>query len=240
MDPPEFSAKSARTPCSCLDFRPLLCLVEGLHDVEFLRRVSANLSRDDPSLPDLCAYERTGQLVFVPFGGGGVLAWSERFAPLGMREFHLYDREIQPETAVRESAVARVNARPGCHAVVTTKHSLENYLHPRALVLAGGPEVEFDDETCVADCVARHQFEAMNSSADWDDLSRRTRARFANRAKRWLNTVAVEYLSRTLLNERDPQGELVGWLRLISRLMDRNPAGAVDSFYLVSTGVPDD
>jgi hypothetical protein len=237
MDPPECSLNSVRRRIPCSDVRPLLCVVEGRHDVEFLRRLSANLSRNDFSLPDLGALEREGRLVFVPFGGGDVLAWSERFAPLQCPEGHLYDREIPPETAVRQLAVARVNVRPGCHAVLTGKRSLENYLHPMALVLAGGLEIEFDDETHVADCVARQQFEAMDFHPNWDQLSRRTRARFTNRAKRWLNTVAVEHLTRGLLDERDPQGELLGWLRTISRLMDR--VSAAESLSPLLTGVLD-
>lgn len=223
MDPPPASTVSARARWS-QSVRPLFCLVEGRHDVEFLRRLTANLSRDDPALPDLGAWERDGRLVFIPFGGGDVLAWSNRFAPLQCAEFHLYDREIPPETAVRQQAAARVNARPGCQAFVTTKRSLENYLHPTALVLAGGVSLEFDDESCVADCVGRQQAAAFGIEPVWDQLSRRTRARFANRAKRWLNTVAVEHLTRDLLAASDPQGEVLHWLRTISRLgQDRSP-----------------
>lgn len=221
MDPPELFSGSVQTRTSSPDFRPLLLVVEGRHDVEFLRRLSANLARDDPSLPDLGTWEREGRLVFVPVGGGDVLAWSERFSPLCLAEFHLFDREIPPETAVRIQAASRVNARLHCHAVVTTKRSLENYLHPAALVLAGGVHVEFDDEASVAACVARQQFTALGFKPGWDQFSRRTRARFTNRAKRWLNTIAVEHLSRELLAERDPQGEVLNWLRTIARLWER-------------------
>ena len=217
MDPPSSSAIFAQSRLS-QSGRPLLCLVEGRHDVEFLRRLTANLSRDDPALPDLGAWERDGRLVFIPFGGGDVLAWSNRFAPLQCAEFHLYDREIPPETTIRRQAATRVNARPDCKAFVTTKRSLENYLHPSALDHAGGVAVEFDDESCVADCVGRQQAATFGIEPAWDQLSRRTRARFANRAKRWLNTVAVEHLTRDLLAKSDPQGEILHWLRTISRL----------------------
>jgi hypothetical protein len=218
MDPPPLHSTLTCSFNSESDLRPLLLIVEGRHDVEFLRRLSARLSRDDASLPDLGAWERDGRLIFIPFGGGDVLAWSNRFAPLACHEFHLFDREIAPETAIRRKAVASVNARPRCHAVLTSKRSLENYLHPAAIVLAGGPVCEFDDETSVPDCVARQQFVARNSALGWDHRSRRTRGRFVNRAKRWLNTVAVEYLSRELLVERDPHEEVLGWLRTLSQL----------------------
>ena len=216
MDPPSSSVTLSQT-------RPLLCLVEGRHDVEFLRRLSANLSRDDPSLPDLGHCELDGRLVFIPFGGGDVLAWSDRFAPLRCPEIHLLDREVAPETAVRLQAIVRVNARPGCRAFLTSKRSLENYLHPLALARAGGVALDFDDEACVADCVARNQFTTAHADPPWEQLSRRTRARFMNRAKRWLNTVAVEHLSRELLAQSDPRHEVLQWLRTIAGLMSQTP-----------------
>ena len=47
----------------------LLVIVEGPNDIEFLRRISAILHRDDPRLPDLADMERRLALVFVPSGG---------------------------------------------------------------------------------------------------------------------------------------------------------------------------
>lgn len=219
MDPPTDFAMNGSLWDTLRPARPLLCLVEGRHDEEFLRRLSATLARDDPGLPDLGRCEQEGRLVFIPFGGGDVLAWSDRFAPLHCPELHLLDREIPPETAVRQQAIARVNARPRCRAFLTSKRSLENYLHPLALVRAGGVPLEFDDEACVADRVARQQFTAAHDDPPWDRLSRRTRARFINRAKRWLNTVAVEHLSRELLEQSDPQHDVLHWLRTIAELM---------------------
>ena len=202
---------------------PLLCVVEGRHDVEFLRRLSATLALFDPTLPDLGRLECEGHLVFIPIGGGDVLSWSERFAPLGCPEFHLYDRELPPETEVRRTATARVNARAHCRAFLTTKRSLENYLHPLAILHAGGSSLEFDDDDAVAAGVARASFEAHCTTNDWNLLSRRARARFTNRAKRWLNTDAVEYQTPELLAERDPQGELLCWLRAIAALLEHVP-----------------
>ena len=106
--------------------RPLLCVVEGRHDVQFLRRLSATLAESDPTFPDLGKLESRGWLVFVPFGGGDVRAWSERFAPLGCPEFHLYDRELPPETMARRAAVTSANQRANCRAFLTSKRSLEN------------------------------------------------------------------------------------------------------------------
>lgn len=76
-----------------------------------------------------------------------------------------------------------------------------------------------DVRPCVAECVARQQFTAAHDDPSWDQLSRRTRSRFMNRAKRWLNTVAVEHLSLELLAESDPGNEVLHWLRTASELM---------------------
>ncbi|MGH9552569.1 MAG: hypothetical protein ACRD3W_24530, partial [Terriglobales bacterium] len=61
-----------------------MVVVEGRHDVSFLTGISSILHRDDAFLPDLRALEQAGEIVFVPVGGGDVIAWASRFAPLGL------------------------------------------------------------------------------------------------------------------------------------------------------------
>ena len=225
MDPPGLvcPAGFARRFHSQSALQPLLCIVEGQHDVEFLRRISAMLHCADGSLPDRDVLERTGQLVFIPCGGGNVLAWADRFAVLGCPEFHLFDREIPPETDARRAAVARVNMRPGCRAFLTPQRTLEGYLHPMANQRAGGGVVEFLEDQLVARGVARQWFDRTAPNHTWSQLSRRAQLRFTNRAKRWLNTAAVEQMTPDLLAERDPHGEVSGWLSSISALRDRRP-----------------
>ena len=82
----------------------ILLVVEGIHDIGFLTRISSMLSAHHPALPDLSVMERNAQLVFVPFGGGDVRLWIDRLAPLSVPEFHLYDREASPETVHPSSA----------------------------------------------------------------------------------------------------------------------------------------
>ena len=45
---------------------PLLIIVEGPHDVEFLKRISAVLNRWHADLPDLGRAESDGRLTFLP------------------------------------------------------------------------------------------------------------------------------------------------------------------------------
>jgi len=198
----------------------VLIVVEGVHDVEFLRRLTASLHIADPSIPDLGKLEQAGLVIFIPFGGGSVLAWSDRFAPLGCPECHLYDREVEPETAIRQEAVDRINARTDCRALLLGKRSLENYLHTAAIVNAGGGMIEVHDDNAVALSVARDWYQRQPHALAWDELPPRSRRRLAANSKRWLNTRAVDAMTLRMLNQRDPAGQLISWLREIAAAVD--------------------
>jgi hypothetical protein len=194
--------------------------VEGVNDTEFLRRISAILHRSDKSLPNLAELDDCGQVIFVPFGGGHVRAWSDRLAPLNLSEFHLYDHELPPETDHRQQAADCVNERSDCRAFLTRKRSLENYLHPQAIEAAGGFVISFDDFDCVAEIAAKQLYQQGVIDRPWELHSQRARSRMTNRAKRWLNTEAVSHMTTKLLRERDPEDELIGWLRIMSSMID--------------------
>lgn len=70
-------------------FRPLIVVVEGLHDIGFLKHVSAILHQPDPAIPDLSQLESEHRVAVVALGGGGARTWIHRFASLGCREFHI-------------------------------------------------------------------------------------------------------------------------------------------------------
>lgn len=196
----------------------VLMVVEGTNDIEFLRRISMMLSQACPALPDLAKMERRGELIFVPFGGGHVRAWSERLAPLMRPEFHLFDHELPPESEQRIAAAKAVNNRPGCHAAITRKRSLENYLHPAAITAAGGGRIQFDDFDCVSLVVARSLYQSAPGQPAWQLHSQRARNRMANRTKRWLNTIVAGQMTTDLLADRDPEGEIIGWLKQIAHM----------------------
>ena len=195
----------------------IFVVVEGRHDIEFLRRISAMLHTHDARLPDLGAMERRGELIFIPLGGDPRL-WTYRLAGLGRREFHLYDRETLPETESRQQAADVVNLRPQCRAVLTKKRNLENYLHPEAIFEAGGAKLDYSDRDHVAELIARHCYARLNTQDSWNDLPTRTRRRRRNRVKKWLNTRAVERMTPKRLAEQDPEGEVRCWLATIARL----------------------
>ena len=202
--------------------RPLLIVVEGPHDVEFLRRISVLLHRLDTELPDLAVAEATGRVNFLPAGGGNLWSWPHRLTPLGLRELHLYDRELSPVTQQRRQLIDAINARPNCQAMLTGKRALENYLHPGAILRAGGVAVEFSDDDSVPLLVAQVVHRQLAGGAAWTELSPRARKRRCERAKRWLNTRAVDCMTAELLQQRDPVGELAGWLRAAGAMLGRS------------------
>jgi hypothetical protein len=198
----------------------LLVVVEGRHDVVFLRTLSCILHAADAAIPDLGSLEQAGELVFLPFGGGDVLAWAERLAAIGLSELHIYDRETSPETELRQRAADLVNSRPHCRAFITQKRSLENYIHPSCIREISGLELAYSDDEDVADLVARGCHEPQGKCPAWESLPGRARKRFRERAKKWLNRLAVELMTPELLAEQDPRGEIRGWLAAVSDLSE--------------------
>ncbi|MFI4873836.1 MAG: ATP-dependent endonuclease, partial [Blastopirellula sp. JB062] len=138
-----------------------MIVVEGTNDVEFLQRISRICHRHDASLPDLMAGEERGEIIFLPFGGGHVSAWTHRLEAFGLPEFHLYDHELPPETDYRRQAVETIQRRPHCWAALTKKRSLENYLHPEAIRMSSGVEIEVDDFSRVAETAAKRLYQTQ-------------------------------------------------------------------------------
>jgi hypothetical protein len=188
----------------------VLVVVEGPHDIEFLRRTSVILHADDPGLADLAAMERQGELIFIPFGGGDLWLWVDRLAET-------------PESEQRKRAAAMLNMRPGCEARVTSKRSLENYLHAAAIREVSGIEIVVSDACHVADLIARESHVRQGGEFPWDELPRRTHTRRRNRVKKWLVTKAIDRMTPQRLAERDPEGEVRSWLDTIADLAEGPP-----------------
>ena len=71
-------------------------------------------------------------------------------------------------------------------------------------------EVDIHDDSPVAELVVRAHPEW---GVVWPNLSYRARQRLIYRTKRRLNTEVVGRMTATLLAERDPAGEVVGWFQ---------------------------
>jgi hypothetical protein len=215
---------AAKTAISTIVRPPkILLVVEGANDIQFLRRISSILHAADPTVVDLAQMERRGELIFVPGGGGDPLLWTFRLAALGPAEFHLQDRDDPPETQLHQRAIALVNGRPRCRAVLTRKRSLENYLHPDAIFEARGIRIAFSDDDNVPERIARHCHEHHTGGIGWDQMHSRARKRLRDKVKKWLNTAAAQRMTARRIAERDPDGEICGWLRAIAELADGAP-----------------
>jgi hypothetical protein len=209
---------SAKTDIS-MDRHPALralVVVEGAHDVEFLKRISRMLSQSDPDLPDLSQLETAGVITFL-VNNGASIRFPAGLAANGPAEFHLLDRETGPTTVQRKAAVQAIKARPNCRATLTSKRAIENYLHPDAIHEACGIEIIFGDFDDVAETAANATFN-QKECGSWESLSRRARRRLRDKAKRWLNRDAVDRMTPERLAERDPDGEVIGWIRTIGEL----------------------
>ncbi len=195
----------------------VILVVEGTHDVEFLRRISRVLVQVDSSVPDLGQWQRKGIVAFVP-NCGAATPFPTGFSEDRPMEFHLLDRESEPTTTQRKILTSALNTRPNCQAVLTSKRALENYLHPDAISQAAGAEVGFGEFDDVAEIVARASFQS-DETHSWDSLSRRAHRRLRDKAKKWLNREAVDCMTPERLAERDPDDEVIGWLRTIAELV---------------------
>lgn len=204
------------TQSSDLGTSQVVVVVEGLHDIEFLRRISRMLHKHDPDLPGLDRLEADGRLTFLTTRSNGLGSVST-VGSLTCGEFHLYDREMPPVTDERLRLVGLLKQRSHCRAVLTTKRAIENYLHSDAVCEAGRVEVSFGDFDDVAEIVAHAEFQ-VNQNRSWEALSRRGRRRLRDKAKRWLNREAVDRMTPDRLAERDPDGEVIGWLQTIAEL----------------------
>jgi len=194
----------------------VVVVVEGLLDIEFLRRIGRMLHKHDPDFPDLDRLVADGRLTFLTARTNGLGSVSI-LGSLTCGEFHLYDREMPPVTDERLRLLGLLKQRPHCRAALTTKRAIENYLHPAAVREAGGIEVTFGDFDDVGEAVAHATFH-QNELGSWVSLSRRARRRLRDKAKKWLNRDAVDRMTPERLAERDPDGEVIGWLRTIADL----------------------
>ncbi len=196
---------------------PLLVVVEGENDICFLKGISRMLHNADPDLPDLSHLANDRRITFLPTGGSNLNEWVARLVCLHKREVYLFDRELEPETTARRQVIEFINTRPGCYAALTTKRTVENYLHPLAIREACGIDLAFDDDTDVAGLLAL-KLMARRGETSWRQLPYKRQRRLHERAKKILNMKAVQQMTPTVLAQQDPDGEVVGWLRMIRQM----------------------
>lgn len=195
--------------------------VEGPNDIEYLSGISWRLSQEDPSIVDLKDAEQRGELVYIPMGGSTLELWTNRLEGLQVPEVHILDRDVPPpEPAKYQDAADRVNARgDNCRSFITSKREMENYIHFEAINEEF--EIQLTENFCSFDdapvMVAKVVHEASESTVDWGDLDEKKQGKKESKAKKRLNRGGVSNMTMARLHSADPDGEVLTWLREISR-----------------------
>lgn len=196
--------------------------MEGPNDINFLKNISRKLKQAGEQVPDLYESEEKGHLIFIPEGGSNLLLWTSRLKGLNLPEYHIYDQDaVPPNISQNQQAVDEINQRENCTAVLTTKLEIENYLHPDAIRTAR-PEVEisFEDFDDVPELVAKAVHEASESNIEWTDVEDKQKKKKISRVKNWLNSDAANAMTPEQLTERDPNGDIRGWLGEINEIIE--------------------
>ena len=60
----------------------------------------------------------------------------------------------------------------------------------------------------------------LQEATTWEQLPAQLRGRRIHHTKKWLNSRAVERMTPALLRERDPDGEILSWLRTIQQMAE--------------------
>lgn len=186
----------------------LLC-VEGPNDVSCLKALSKAAHAADNTLPNLDNDER---VAFVVLGGATLQHWVNQhyLRTLNKPEVHIYDGDV----ADYRNYIALVNARTdGSWGAVASKHEIESYLHPDAIDQAFGVRIIVTDHPVegkatprvFADAYSIHQ----GLGAPMKDST----------AKKHLANKAFPCMTAVMLQQRDPQGEVVGWFQRIGQML---------------------
>ena len=201
--------------------------VEGPNDITFLQTMSKALCNVGSDISDLEGMELAGELIFFPFGGSNLALWSSRLEALNRPEFHLCDRDnASPAPPKYQTYVDKVNARENCKARSTLKKEIENYLHKDAII-ATYKELginlpimaNFDSFDNVPQKIAQIVHEVSDSPKAWNKLTDKEKEHKESKAKRLLCSRAPRYMNRALLDEIDPDGDLLQWFKDISILI---------------------
>lgn len=187
----------------------LLLCVEGPTDVTAFKALSKALHTEDNTLPNLETDER---VAFVVLGGGTLKHWVDEcyLRALNRKEVHIYDRDV----ASYADAVATVNARQnGSWATQTTKHEIESYLHTEAIFDAFGVQVEVTDHPINGKATPKLFAEAYSVAQKYDNVMG------DQKAKLKLAERAFPLMTANRIHARDPEGELLGWMKRIREMI---------------------
>lgn len=179
----------------------LIVCVEGPHDVAFLTTISRIAHQEYPDIIDL---NSSPYVVVIPMGGEALKEWVNRnyLQKLGTPEYHIYDGD---NTHAHATTCAQVNSRgDGSTARETSKREMENYIHSDIVRELFNVDIEITDTMDVPTEISR-LLRAKNPEGFRPDT-----------VKKKLNRAGAQKMTMELLHSRDPDDEVLGWLREIS------------------------
>lgn len=188
----------------------VLCCVEGPTDVSALCALSKAMNNKYPELPDLTNNEK---VAFVLMGGSTLKHWVNHnyLKELGKPEFHLYDNDVN----TYQQSIDQVNNRDdnSC-GQLTQKLEIENYLHKNAIIAGFDIEIEIPDQLNEDGKATPKIFaEAYSQKTGLPNTIKDTKA------KKFLAERAFPNMTADMIEERDPNNEVRGWLETINELL---------------------
>jgi len=183
----------------------LVVCVEGPNDVSFLTKISQMAHQEYPDIIDLSL---SPAVVVIPLGGGALKEWVNHnyLQKLGTPEYHIYDSD---NTHAHAATCNRVNQRgDGSSARETAKREMENYIHADVVKELFGVDIEITD--------------TMDVPTEISALIRKTNPEGPrpDTIKKRINNIGAAKMTIDLLHSRDPDDEILSWLREISAFVN--------------------
>jgi predicted ATP-dependent endonuclease of OLD family len=189
----------------------LLICVEGPTDVTALGHLSKAMNVKYTELPNLINDER---IAFILMGGSTLKHWVNQnyLKELGKPEFHLYDNDV----ASYQKSIDIVNERDDLSVgLLTQKLEIESYLHKDAVKIGFDIEIEIPDELNGDNKATPKIFaEAYSLKTGLPNTIRDTNA------KKILTARAFPNMTAEMIEERDTNNEVKGWLEKINELLN--------------------
>lgn len=175
----------------------LIVCVEGVHDISFLKTITATLNRENSIIKPMASMQ---DIILLPMGGSSLQEWVNHnyLKKLNIPEYHIYDSDC---ISAHQSECDEVNSRnDGSTARMTLKREIENYIHKDAVKAVYGFDIEVSDELDVPKAISEYlKMHNLPGSRQ-------------NNVKKKLNEVATRHMSFDRLKERDPQNEVLTWI----------------------------
>lgn len=194
--------------------------LEGPRDEDFIFNISDVLT-NEMSLPNLRNAVNEGRLVIIPLGGSSLGVWINRLSGLNRPEFYIFDRDTNPpEDPHYKEEAEEINKNANCRAWITNKREAENYIHSsiikQDLPHYQGIDDPFEDvPALVAEARAN-----SNATSPWISLSERGKKRKIGEAKKLINQDYASRMTLKLLNQIDPNDEIIGWIKEIGAALN--------------------